>query len=257
MKDSGLRHKILFLMVSAGLGLLVWSKGALAVERNQPADPYKGIRESTLRYLALGTPDDLLRLRDAFDKTEEEIARLQMEIFTERFDQFSLKEKRLRELKDRLNESEALLRLLESSGKEIADRELDRLTLQARASLRKDLQNRIKESNANIVGLAKAIQFEQTEYRRILMDERKALARLLVVRREQLLGEYAGLRECDGSNRSCLHRRLKTLCRLRPLLLKAEQGPIVQLIQEIDSQLAMSGQSASGPCEYLQYDFGL
>lgn len=240
-----------------GIWLLVWSQGALGVQPKEPPDPYKGIRETTLRYLALGTSDDLLRLRDAFDKTEEEISRLQMDISPERPNEFVLKQRRLKELKERLGESEALLRFLESSGKEIADRELDRLSRDARAAVRKNLQAHIKDLGGNIQGLEKVIRFETAEYLRVLADERKALARLLVVRREQLIGEYAGSRECSGTERSCLHRRLKTLCRLKPLLMSAERGPILQLIQEIDSQLGMSSQSAPGMCEYLQYDVGL
>lgn len=245
------RPKTFFLVFTIGMGVLIGSEGRLGAERVDPTEPYKGVREATLRYIALGAPDDSLRLRDAFDKNEQEIARLKLGAVQPE------KQPQLSAMRDRLAESEALLQLLETSGKELPNRELDRLSATERASLRTKLSGRIEALRETIGVLEKEIRFEQGESLRILVEERRALARLLAVRREQLLGEYEMLSGCTVADRPCLHRKLKTLCKLKRLFSATERVPILHLIQEVDSQLNVSGQPVSTMCEYLQYDFGL
>jgi len=251
------RCRNLSLIFPAVLGVLICSERRLDAGPPEPAELYRGVRETTLQYIAPGAPDDLLRLRDALDMAEQEIARLKLEIPPDKPEEFVKKQQSLRTLKDRLAESEALLRLLVSSDREIPNRELDHLTVEDRASLRNELLGRIKELNANIVGLEKAIRFEQAEHLRILEDERRALARLLAARRDRLLGEYARLPECSIADRACLHQRLRMLCKLKPLFSRAESVPILSLIEQIDRQLDVGIHPASAMCEYLQHDVGL
>jgi hypothetical protein len=246
------RRVSLFLVFVVGAAVLVGFERLPAAERADSMEPYQGVRETTLRYVALGTPGDLLRLREAFDKTEQEIARLELEVPPEGQEQFAQKREKLNELKDRLAESETLLRLLDKSGREMGDGELDRLSAEEHASLRGKLLVRINELNGTIGDLEKAIRFEQAEYLRILMDERRALTRLLAARRESLLGEYAAFPECAIGDRSCLDRKLRTLCRLRLLTSEAERVPILHLIQEVGGQLKISDQAVSTRCDNLQ-----
>jgi len=176
----------------------------------------------------------------------------------ERQEPFTQNQRRLKELKDRLTQEEAFLRLLETSNKEVPNRELDRVSAQERVSLRDELLSRIKDLNGEIGELEKAVRFEQAEYLRILMDERMVLTRLLAARRESLLGEYVTLSECATGDRSCLDRKLKMLCKLKLLFLsQTERVPILHLIQEVDGQLNVTNQPASKICGLLQDDFGL
>jgi hypothetical protein len=99
------------------------------------------------------------------------------------------------------------------------------------------------------------IRVEQAEYLRILEAERRALGRLLAVRREELLQEYARPPGCQPSERPCLARKFKTLCRLQPLLPVAERAPILILQQEVANQLDLGHGSVSSLCEYLRFDF--
>lgn len=248
--------KNFFLVLAVGAGVLLWCEAPLCAERTDAEGLYKGVREATLRYVALGTPDDLLRLQEAFDRTEQEIARLELEVPPEGEEPLAQNQRTLKDLKDRLAEDKAFLRLLETSDKEVPDRELDRVSAQERASLREEFLGRIRDLNGRIGGLEKAICFEQPEYLRILADERKTLARLLAVRREQLLGEYARLPQCGIADRPCLDRKLKMLCKLKLLFSPTERVPILHLIQEVDGQLNVTSQPASKTCG-PQDDFGL
>src|ERR1700693_3330356 len=101
--------KNFLLAFTIGGALLIWSGAQGAEEKQEPSEQYKGIREATLRKIALGTPDDLLRLREAFDKTGQEIARLKLAVPSEKEEEFAEKQKKLKELRDRLAESQALL----------------------------------------------------------------------------------------------------------------------------------------------------
>jgi len=70
------RYRNRLLIFAVGVGVSLWPGACLGADRDPQGDPHKGIREETLRFIALGTPDDLLRLRDALQKAEQEIARL-------------------------------------------------------------------------------------------------------------------------------------------------------------------------------------
>ncbi|MBI3781022.1 MAG: hypothetical protein HY278_08215 [candidate division NC10 bacterium] len=251
------RRQSYFLVFAVGAAVLMGFDRLAGAERADPIEPYQGVRETTLQYVALGTPGDLLRLREAFDKTEQEIARLELEVPPEGQEQFAQRREKLNGLKDRLAEPETLLRLLDKSEREIGNEELDHLSAEGRASLRRELLARINDLNGAIGGLEKAIRFEQAEYLRILMDEKRALAKLLAARRESLLGEYAAFPECAIGDRSCLDRKLRTLCRLRLLTSEAELVPILRLIQEVGGQLKISDQALSARCENLQQESGL
>lgn len=245
------RYRNELLIVAAGVVLFLWSGTSLGADRDPPADPHKGIREETLRAIALGTPDDLLRLRDALHKTEDEIARLKLGAAQPE------KQAQLTAIRDRQVESEALLRLLDSSASEIPHRELDRSSAQERASLRAKLSGRIEALRESIGVLEHAIRFEQAERLRILEEERKALGRLLAVRREKLLQEYAALSSCQVSDRPCLTRKFKALCRLQPLLPADGRAPILILQQEVMNQLDLGHGSVSSLCDYLRLDLAL
>jgi hypothetical protein len=239
------------LVFAVGVGVSLWSGVSFGADRDPAMDPHKGIREETLRVIALGTPDDLLRLRDALQKTEQEIARLKLGAAQPE------KQAQLSAIRDRYVESEALLRLLDSSASEIPNRDLDRSSAQERASLRAKLSGRIEALRESIGVIEQVVRFEQAEYLRILEDERRALGRLLAVRREGLLQEYASLSGCLPSDRPCLARKFKTLCRLQPLLPMAERAPILILQEEVVNQLHLGHGSVSSLCEYLRFDFAL
>ena len=118
------------LVFAVGVGVSLWSGASFGADRDSPVDPHRGIREETQRVIALGTPDDLLRLRGALHKTEQEIAKLKLGAVQPE------KQTQLNAIRDRQVESETLLRLLDSSASEIPNRDLDRSSAQERASLR-------------------------------------------------------------------------------------------------------------------------
>ena len=243
------RYRNRLLIFAVGVGVSLWPGVSFGADRDPAMDPHKGIREETLRVIALGTPDDLPRLREAFDKTEQEIARLKLGAAQPE------KQAQLSAIRDRHVESETLLRLLNSSASEIPNRDLDRSSAQERASLRAKLSGRIEALRESIGVIEQVIRFEQAEHLRILEDERRALGRLLAVRREQLLQVYEGLSTCIAGERPCLARKFKTLCRLQPLLPVAERVPILILQQEVANQLDLGHGPVSSLCEYLRFDF--
>ncbi len=240
------RRRELHLAIAFVSGMLIfpfiaWSAG--------PEEPVKGLRETTREYIALGAPDDLLRLLEAFEKTEEEIARLKLgTLHPERQSQ-------LNAMRDSLAESEELLQLLDSSAKEVPNRQLDRLSAQDRSSFRTRVSGRIEALRESISILVRELRTEQATYLRSLEEERKSLARLLAVRREQLLGEYSRLSSCSAADRSCSARKLKTLCKLQPLFSVAERAPILMLQQETADRLEVGLGSLSPLCDYLRFDF--
>jgi hypothetical protein len=238
------------LVFAVGVGVSLWSGASFGADRDPAMDPHKGIREETLRVIALGTPDDHLRLGDALHKTEQEIARVKLGAVQPE------KQAQLNAIRDRHAESEVLLRLLDSSANEIPHRDLDRSSAQERASLRAKLSGRIEALRESIGVTEQVIRFEQAEYLRILEDERRALGRLLAVRREQLLQEYERLSTCVAADRPCLARKFTALCRLQPLLPVAERAPILILQQDVVNQLDLGHGSVSSLCEYLRFDFG-
>ncbi len=240
--------KNFLLVFTIGGALLLWSGAQGAEEKPDPSEQYKGIREATLRDIALGTPDDLLRLREAFEKRGQEIARLRLAIPSEKEKEFAEKQKKLKELKDRLAESEALLQLLDSSSSEVSREQ--------REQLRKELSSRTDELKRSIADLEKEIGSGQVQYLKTLEEEREALARLIAVRREWLLAEYQSLSDCSTDDRSCLARKLKILCRLSPLYPSGSRAPIITLIQDVSDQLQLGGGTTSSLCDYLSHDFG-
>src|SRR3990172_11646848 len=196
------RYRNRVLVFAVGVGVSLWPGASLGADRDPPGDPHKGIREETLRFIAPGTPDDLLRLRDALQKTEQEIARLKLGAAQPE------KQAQLSAIRDRHVESEVLLRLLDSSASEIPNRDLDRSSAQERASLRAKISGRIEALRESIGVIEQEIRFEQAEYLRILEDERRALGRLLAVRREQLLPEDERLSTCVAADRPRLAREI-------------------------------------------------
>ena len=243
------QSKHLFLVFVMGVGVLIWCHAPLYAEQAGPAEPYKDVRAETLQYVALGTPDDLLRLLEAFDKTEQEIARLELGAAKPE------KQSGLNALKEQFAESEAILRLLNSSANEIPNPEIDRVSVESRASVQKKLLDRISDLRATIGALEKEIRFEWGENLRILVDERMALARLIAVRREELLGRYAAQPTCSNDDRRCLHEKLERLCKLKPLFSRDDdRGPVLELIKAVDSQLTVSNQSGSAMCDDSRHD---
>ncbi len=220
-------------------------------------DPYKGMRDATRAYVAPGSPDDLLRLRDVLDKTEEEIARLKLEIPPEQQEQLVDKQKGLKELKIRLAESEALLQLLDRSGRKLPKKRLDPVTARERDRLRAALMSRTEGLKEAIARLEQESRSGQADYLRVLEEEKHALTELITVRREQLLSEYETLAACTTDDRPCLARKLKILCRLAPLFHSADRAPILILLDEVATQLHLRLGSSSSLCEYLRRDFAL
>ena len=244
------------LVFTIGAALLIWSGAHAAQEKQDPSEQYKGVREATLRYIALGTPDDLLRLREAFDKRGEEIARLRLAVPSEKEEEFAEKQKKLKELRDRLAESQALLQLLDSSSSEVSRKQLEQVYAKEREQLRKELSSRTDELKRSIADLEKEIGSGQVQYLKTLEEERQALARLITVRREWLLAEYQSLSGCSTEDRSCFARKLKILCRLSPLFPTGSRAPIITLIQDVSDQLHIGGGTTSSLCDYLSHDFG-
>jgi len=231
-------------------------------------DPYRGMRGATRDYIAPGSPDDLLRLRDVFDKTEEEIARLKLEIPPEKQEQLAEKRRALKEVKDRLAESEALLQLLDRSGRDVPKKQRDPVMAKERDRLRAALMSRAEGLNEAIARLEQESRSGQADYLRALQEEKKALTELMTMRREQLLAEYETLAGCTTDDRPCLARKLKILCRLAPLFHSADRAPILILLDEVASQLHLRVEGGTsrptighGPssslCEYLRRDFAL
>jgi ribosomal protein L29 len=244
------------LIFAVGVGVSLWSGASFGADRDPPVDPHRGIREETLRVIALGTPDDLLRLREAFDKTEQEIARFQLEIPHEGKGHLSQLQKKLKDLKDQLAESQTLLQLLGATcGKRMTKRQLDLSTVKERDSLVVDQCNRSDDLKKSVIDLEKEIRSGRAEYLRALEEERKALARLLTVRREWLLAEYQTLSGCGSEDRRCVARKVKILCRLTPLFPSGSRAPILILLEEASSSLNFGTASTSSICEVLKHDF--
>jgi chromosome segregation ATPase len=195
-------------------------------------------------------------LREAFEKRGQEIARLRLAIPSEKEEEFAEKQKKLKELRDRLAESEALLQLLDSSSSEVSREQLDQVYAKEREQLRKELSSRTDELKRSIADLEKEIGSGQVQYLKTLEEEREALARLIAVRREWLLAEYQSLSGCSTDDRSCVARKLKVLCRLSPLFPTGSRAPIITLIQDVSDQLHLGGGTTSSLCNYLSHDFG-
>jgi len=256
-RDWGCWGRQFLLSLVLGSGVMMVFCSPFHAWSADPDDPYKGVRETTRQYVASGTPDELLRLREALDRTGQEIARLRLEVPTEGQDQFAERQERLKKMKDRLAESQALLQILERSSHETSNKQLAPLDVKEREALRKTLSKRQDDIKRGIVGLEKEIRSDQAEHLRTLEEERKVLARLLTIRKERLLSEYQALSECAADDRPCLARKLKILCRLTALFPSGERAPMLVLLEETTGQLSVGHASPPSLCEYLRHDFGL
>jgi len=231
--------------------MLLWSSAPIHAEQADPMEPCKGIRETILRYIALRTSDDLIRLREAFDLTERELTRLQLEVPPEELSQSAEKQKSLKENQDRLVESEVVFRYLDRYGEETPIPWVDRPSAEKRASLRDKLSDRINRLKNTIGTLEKEVRSDQDTYRQCLVAERNDLATLLTERRADLLAEYARFPDCHAADRPCLKERRRVLCDLKPLVPRAERLPILRLIAEVNSRLNAGRQTESTSCESL------
>ena len=244
------RRKNFILAFTVGLGMLLWLEAPLHAEQADLTEP-TGIRETTLRYLALGSADDLMRIRDAFDKTERELARLQLDVRPEELAQFAEKQNSLEELQDRLVVSVVVFRHLDRYSEEMPAYAVDRFNAEERAFLRGEILRRINALQKTTDTLEKTIRSDQAEYLRILVDERKGLATLLAARRAQLLAEYARFPDCHAADRPCFQNELRTLCNLKSLVSEAERLPILRLIAEVGSRLNAPKEPETPICESL------
>ncbi len=231
--------------------MLLWFSAPIHAEQADLTELSTGIRETTARHIALGTRGDLIRLQDAFDKTERELARLQLEVPPEGSAQFAKKQQSLKELKDRLAESKAFLQLLDRSDKETPVAQLQLLNPEERSLTRGQFLGRIEALQETIGSVKEAIRSEEAAYILILIGERKGLANLRATRRVELLTEYSTWPECQAADRPCLHQQLRVLCHLKLLSSGVERLPILRLIAEVDSQLNARGQTEPTSCESL------
>jgi len=246
-----------------GISVVFFHHRPLAASGAESLDPYAGLRPATRQYIAAGTPGDLVRLRQAFDRTEQEIARLKLDAVPEHDDILAEKRRALGEVRHQLAESEALLELL---GRATADRPKkgrDTSSGGQRETLQRALARRRDDLKQRVARLEQEIRHGETEHLRRLEEEHRALARLLILRREQLLAEYQSLSSCARDDGTCLSRKLTILCRLAPLFPGADGTPLLPLLDEVTARLDLRVEEAThGPtvghgtssalCEYLR-----
>ena len=229
------RRKKLLLVLTVGLGMLLWPTALLHAEQTDLTELYTEIRETTAQYIA----------------TERELARLQIEIPLEGLPELAEKQKYLKELQNRLAESEVVFRYLDRYGKEMPVRAVDRLSAEERISIRGQSLGRIEALQEAIGSFKEAIRSEEAAYILTLIDERKALANLLAVRRVELLAEYSKFPDCDAADQPCLRQRLRVLCNLKVLVSGAERLPFLRLFAEVDSRLNAPRETETPICENL------
>jgi hypothetical protein len=240
-----------FLIFTVGVGGLLWSSVPIRAEQVGPAEPCTGIREAISSHIALGTRDDLIRLQDAFDKTERELARLQLEVPTEGSAQFTEKQQNLKEDQDRLVESEMVFRHLDGYSEETPIPGVDRPRAEDRAPLLEELSGRIIALQKSIGTLEKEIRSDYDTYRQCIVGELNDIATLLTARRADLLAEYARFPDCPAIDELCLKQKLRMLCDLKPLVSGAERLRLLRLIAEVDIRLNTGGPAESTSCESL------
>lgn len=210
-----------------GLTILFWrSASTHAAQATTPE-----IRQATVRDLTLGTPDDLNRLQADYEKIEQELAKLELNLPLEGFEPLKEKRQQLKGLQDRLGEAEAVARML--------DLRRDKATANS-SPLQSEIADRMKALQDAIAILEKEIQSDRAAHLRTLLDERQGLARLLSAQQSEWLSEYVKLSDCQSADQRCLHNRLRTLCRLKSLVSEAEQLSLHRLIAEA---------GGSTPCE--------
>lgn len=228
--------------------MLLWPSARLHAEQAGLTERYAGIRETTVRYIALGTPDDLIRLQDAFYETERELAQLRLDTL-DGSAQFANKPQQLKERKDRLAELKDFRQFLDRSNEQISLAQLPLLGAEPLSSTREQLSERIEALGGTVNHDEEAIRSEKAAYIRTLMDERKGLANLLAVRRGELLAEHAKFPDCHAADQTCLRQRLRILCNLKALMSGAERLPILRLIAEVDSRLNAPREPETPICE--------
>lgn len=243
------RKKSLFAF-TVGLGLLLWSSAPIRAEQADLTELSAGIRETTVRYIALGTPGDLMRLQDAFYRTERELARLQLDIPPEGSVQLAQQQQRLTELKDRLAESQDFQRL-DRSDEKTPIAQLPPLSAEGRDSIQKQISEDAEALRGTIDSVEEAIRSEEAACILTLINERKGLASLIATRRLELLTEYSRWLDCQAADRECLQKKVRVLCQIRLLSSGAERLHILRLMADVDSRLNAGGQTESTNCESL------
>jgi hypothetical protein len=212
----------------------------ICAESTAQTESGTGIREAIVQYIALGTPNDLIRLRDAFYRTERELAALQLEVPSEGSEQFAEKRQQMQELQHRLAEAEVIFHHLDRDTEERQSRRDDRISTDEQSALRSELLDRITMLQETIVVLQQEIRAEQADYYRILLDEQQGLSDLLTARRLALFAEYARFPDCQPADSSCLPNRLRVLCDLTLLVSEAERLPLLRLITAMDGSTQCS-----------------
>lgn len=231
------RRKKSLLAFTVGLGVLLWSSAPIRAEQADLTELSARIRETTAQYIALGTSGDLMRLQDAFYRTERELARLQLDIPPEGSVQLAQQQQRLKEPTDRLAELQDFQQLLNRS--------------EEKSPLQKQISGRVEMLRGTIDSNEEAIHSEEAAYILTLIDERKGLVNLLATKRLELVTEYSKLLECEAVDRSCLHHKLQILCQIRLLSSGAERLHVLRLMADVDSRLNAGGQDDSTSCESL------
>lgn len=231
------RRKTSFLAFMAGLAVLLWSSAPIYAEQADLTELSARIRETTAQYIALGTPGDLMRLQDAFYRTERELARLQLDIPPEGSVQLAQQQQRRKELTDRLAESQDFQQFLNRSDE--------------KSPLQKQISGRVETLRGTIDSVEEAIRSEEAAYILTLINERKGLANLLATKRLELLTEYSKWLECQAVDRECLQKKLQVLCQTRLLSSGVERLHILRLMADVDSRLNAGRQTESTSCESL------
>jgi hypothetical protein len=245
------RRQKSFLIFVVGVTELFLPSAPIHAEQADPAEPCAALREQISAQIVLGTPDDRMRLQDAFDKAERELARLQLNVPTESAAQLAEKQHSLKEEQNRLIESEVLFRYLDGHSEETPIPGVDRPRAEERASLREELSGRIIALQKSIGTLEKEIRSDYDTYRQCIVGELNDLATLLTAKRADLVAEYARLPDCPAIDELCLKQKLRMLCDLNPLVSGAERLRLLRLIAEVDSRLNPEGSAESTSCETL------
>lgn len=243
------RRKSLFAF-TVGLGVLLCSSAPIRAEQAGLTELYAGIRETTVRYIALGTPGDLMRLQDALYRTERELAKLQLDIPPEGSVLVAKQQQRLKQLKGRLTESQDVQRL-DRSDEKAPIAQLPLVGTEEWNSIRKQISGDVEALRETIDSVEEDSRSEEAEYIRAIVKERKGLTSLIATRRLELLTEYSKWLDCQAVDRECLQKKLQILCQIRLLSSGVERLHILRLMADVDSRLNAGGQTESTSCESL------
>jgi len=244
------RRKKSYIIFVAGAAGFFLPSVLIHAEQADPIESCTAIREQMSPHIALGTHDDLVRLQAALDRTERELARLQLKVPIEGSAQFAEKQHNIKELQNSLVESEMLFRYRDRSNEETPIPEIDRPSAEEHAAFRDELSGRMKAQQATIGTIEKEIRSDQDKYRQRLVVERNCLAALLTARQTDLLSESARPPDCHADDQLCLQKkRLRVLCALKPIVSGAERLRLLRIIAEVDSRLNTGRQTESTSCE--------